>query len=108
MQTVQGRKSAGMWTLARIIRDAWTRWRRGYTVRSFWGPVNGNKVKQKVFSLSPEKFPQLTPHPEPEHFHAGPVHSEDGDWAWKLIESPDLGEEWGYYPDYIPGDVYLN
>jgi len=36
-------------------------------------------------------------------WHAGPVNLNDnGYWAWNLIESPDLAEEWNNYRDYVP------
>jgi hypothetical protein len=41
-------------------------------------------------------------------WHAGPVTDDEGYWAWNLIESPDLSEEWSGYEDFTPGLVYLN
>jgi hypothetical protein len=40
--------------------------------------------------------------------HAGPVTLDSGGWGWNLIESPDLGDEWKHYGDFLPPAYYLN
>jgi hypothetical protein len=99
-------RRACIWRLVMAVRN-WRTWRiLGYQTVML---PPGTEVRIGVVPYVDEDEDE----DEAMAFHANPARltvDEDGslNWDWGQIESPDLGEDWKTYAEWLPVKMYVN